>query len=186
MAGVSAMSEWVTANRLAEPFVLSQASGGAARPVGEPVPTIATGGAVALIAPYYGSGSGETCTTVENPLPTATAKARFGLVVPITHTDRSNRARNVETELLPTITTAKRGELALVEGVGEEPHYDILYRMLQPHELGPAMGFDKYEFAGTKTEQIKQIGNAVSVKLMKACVKSIMQDFVKPEMREAA
>jgi DNA (cytosine-5)-methyltransferase 1 len=44
--------------------------------------------------------------------------------------------------------------------------------MLEPHELAAAMGFTNdeatYEFAGTKTEQIKQIGNAVSVEMMEA------------------
>jgi len=34
----------------------------------------------------------------------------------------------------------------------------------------------KYEFAGTKTEKIKQIGNAVSVSKMRACVSAIMAD----------
>lgn len=33
-----------------------------------------------------------------------------------------------------------------------------------------------YEFAGTKTDQIKQIGNAVSVAKMKACVGTLMAD----------
>ena len=59
---------------LAEPFMLSQASGGSPRGTADPVPTIPTGGAHALISPYYGFGSGDTCTTAEAPLPTATAK----------------------------------------------------------------------------------------------------------------
>ena len=171
---------------LVEPFVLSQASGGAPRATSEPLPTAATGGAIALISTYYGSGSGETCNTVEVPLPTATGQARFAVVVPITHSDGSNRARDVETDPLPTLTTAHRGEQALVEGTAE---YDILFRMLEPHELAAAMGFNsdetQYEFAGTKTEKIKQIGNAVSVKLMKACVLAMMADAVEP-IAEAA
>ncbi len=41
---------------------------------------------------------------------------------------------------------------------------DVLYRMLEPHELAKAMGFgDSYQFAGTKTAVKKQIGNAVEV-----------------------
>lgn len=52
--------------------------------------------------------------------------------------------------------------------------------MLEPHELAAAMGFDTedaaYEFAGTKTDKIKQIGNAVSVRKMQACVRAIMAD----------
>jgi DNA (cytosine-5)-methyltransferase 1 len=132
------------------------------------------------------------------------------MVVPITHADGSNRARDVDTAPLPTLTTANRGELAfiaaqfgerdgqaprvhdvghpvpgilasghinLIEGT---PHYDILFRMLEPHELAAAMGFNSddaaYEFAGTKTEQIKQIGNAVSVAKMRACVLAIAAD----------
>jgi DNA (cytosine-5)-methyltransferase 1 len=86
-----------------QPFVLSQASGGAPCEVGEPLPTVPGGGAHALIAPYYGSGSGETCSSVDEPPPTATAKARFGLVMPVTHACGGNRARSVE-EPLHTIT----------------------------------------------------------------------------------
>ncbi|MCS0503606.1 DNA cytosine methyltransferase [Ancylobacter mangrovi] len=57
------------------------------------------------------------------------------------------------------------------------------------------MGFDSeeaaYKFAGTKTEQIKQIGNAVSVAKMRACVGALMADAAPAdrapvEFREAA
>ncbi|MBX4870605.1 DNA cytosine methyltransferase [Rhizobium bangladeshense] len=195
---------------LIEPFVLSQASGGSPRGVNDPIPTAPTGGAHALISPYYGSGSGETCNSVEETLPTITSKGRFGMVLPITHSDGSNRARDVEEDPLPTVTTANRGELAFIAAqFGERdgqaprvhdisqpaptiaatghinliepgPEYDILFRMLEPHELAAAMGFNTdeftYEFAGTKTEMIKQIGNAVSVAKMKACVGAIMAD----------
>ena len=134
------------------------------------------------------------------------------MVVPITHADESNRARDVDEDPLPTLTTANRGELAFIaaqfgerEGqaprvhdIGEPtptiaatghvnlveaqeaPHYDILFRMLEPHELAAAMGFNgedaPYEFAGNKTEQIRQIGNAVSVAKMRACVGALMAD----------
>jgi DNA (cytosine-5)-methyltransferase 1 len=206
------------AGYVVEPFVLSQASGGAPRAASEPLPTIVTGGdrgsGTALISPYYGSGSGETCVSAEEPLPTVTSKGRFGMVVPITHADGSNRARDVDTDPLPT---ANRGELAFItaqhgERPGQAPrvhdvneptptiaatghvdlvegtdHYDILFRMLEPHELAAAMGFNTedqvYEFAGTKTEMVKQIGNAVSVEMMDAEVAAIMADAA-PRMRE--
>ncbi|MDR6952311.1 DNA (cytosine-5)-methyltransferase 1 [Ancylobacter sp. 3268] len=242
---------------LVQPFVLSQASGGAPRQVGEPLPTIVTGGqrgsGTALISPYYGSGSGETCVSVEDPLPTVTAKGRFGMVVPVTqsgggatardvadpiptlttakggefaivmpvtHDDGSSRARDAAVDPLPTVTGANRGDLAFIaaqfgEREGQAPRvhdvdepaptlcatgrvnlvegteqFDILFRMLEPHELAAAMGFNteesKYEFAGTKTEQIKQIGNAVSVAKMKACVGAIMADEAPGAVLEAA
>jgi DNA (cytosine-5)-methyltransferase 1 len=75
----------------------------------------------ALIAPFYGSGSGETCSSVDRPLPTVTTKARFGLVMPVTHGKRGNRARDIE-QPLPTVTGAHRGELAcIVAAWGERP-----------------------------------------------------------------
>ena len=230
---------------LVEPFVLSRHAGGAPRSVDEPTPTQVAKQSHVLISPYYGSGSGETCIEAEDPLPTVTSKGRFGLVVPVTHTqgaagardvgdpiptvttakggefaivmpvthhDGSDRARDAS-EPLPTVTGANRGELAfiaaqfgerdgqaprghdldepaptlcatgrvnLVEGEAEGERYDILFRMLEPHELAAAMGFNtdeaSYEFAGNKTEQIKQIGNAVSVSKMKACVGALMAD----------
>lgn len=201
---------------LVEPFVLSQASGGGPRAVADPVPTIPAGGAHALVAPYYGSGSGETCGSVDAPLPTITAKARFGLVVPLTHSDASNRARSVE-DPVPTITTANRGELAFItpgfgERKGQAPRahaidepaptiaakghlhlaepgegFDILFRMLQPHELAAAMGFSdeaaKYEFVGNKTEVTRQIGNAVPVNTSAAHVAALLVGAV-PGRRE--
>jgi DNA (cytosine-5)-methyltransferase 1 len=49
-------------------------------------------------------------------------------------------------------------------------------------------GFDAdglaYDFAGTKTEKIKQIGNAVSVAKMKACVGVLMADAAPAGRRE--
>jgi DNA (cytosine-5)-methyltransferase 1 len=187
---------------LLEPFVMSRHSEGAPRSIEQPTPTQVAKQSHCLISPYYGSGSGKTCQGVVNPLPTVTAKARFGIVVPITHSDNSNRARDVETDPIPTLTTAHRGELAFITAQhGERPapticaeghidlvvpteQYDILFRMLEPHELAAAMGFNSdevtYVFAGTKTEKIKQIGNAVSVAKMKACVSAIMADAELP------
>lgn len=109
---------------LIESFVLSQHAGGAPRSVTEPIPGMTAAGAHALIAPYYGSGSGETCGTPASPLPTVTTKARFGLVMPITHSGDRGRARSLE-EPLPTITGAHRGELAcIVAAFGERPGQD--------------------------------------------------------------
>ncbi|WP_309086412.1 DNA cytosine methyltransferase [Chelativorans sp.] len=209
---------------LVEPFMLSRQGEGAPRPVSEPTPTQVAKHSHVLISPYYGNGwqieagAPPPCFTADDPLPPITTKGRFGMVVPITHADGSDRARDVEADPLPTITTANRGELAFIaaqfgerEGqaprvhnvdeptptlcasgrvnlVEATPQYDILFRMLEPHELAAAMGFNtedqEYEFAGTKTEKIKQIGNAVSVAKMKACVGAIMADAA-PKRRVA-
>jgi DNA (cytosine-5)-methyltransferase 1 len=182
------------AGYVVEPFVLSRHAGGAPRSVEEPTPCQVAKHSHVLIAPYYGSGSGESCGSAEQPLPTVTTKARFGMVVPVTHGgDASNRARDLD-QPIPTVTTAPRGELAFITpAIGEHegraprlhdlgepgPGVDILFRMLEPHELARAMGFEdaetRYEFAGNKTEVTRQIGNAVPVNTAAALVGAIVE-----------
>jgi DNA (cytosine-5)-methyltransferase 1 len=80
-----------------------------------------------LVAPYYGSGSGKTCKSVEAPLDTVTAKARFGVVEPVAEpfviSTRHSRQgagpgpRDVS-KPLPTIT-AGGSQVGVVEGVAE-------------------------------------------------------------------
>jgi DNA (cytosine-5)-methyltransferase 1 len=163
---------------IVEPFVLSQASGGSPRGAGAPVPTIPCGGAHVIVAPYYGSGSGMTCTSAAEPLPTATTKSRFGLVIPITHSDPSNRARSIEDHPFPTITTAKRGELILVTESLNKDDCDILYRMFETHELASAMSIStpehQYHFTGNKTEVVRQIGQAIPRRTGRALAGSLM------------
>jgi DNA (cytosine-5)-methyltransferase 1 len=54
---------------------------------------------------------------------------------------------------------------------------DIRFRMLQPHELAAAMSFPKgYKFAGTRDQQVKQIGNAVPVRTAEALCKAILEN----------
>lgn len=196
------------AGYLVEPFMLSRHGGGAPRSVGQPTPTQVAQHSQILIAPYYGSGSGETCTSGDDPLPTLTAKPRFGMVMPVTHSDGSGRARNVDAEPVPTLTCAKRGELAFVTAqFGERPgqaprvhdiaapvegieNFDVLFRMFEVHELAAAMGLNRdgvrYQFTGTKTEQVKQIGNAVEHYLMKAEIKALMADAKPGKARRQA
>src|SRR5579863_1927007 len=200
---------------MVEPFLMSRKGEGAPRSVEEPTPTQVAKHSHCLISPYYGDGSGKTCCSADDPLPTIRSHGSLGMVVPVTHSDGSNRARDVS-DPLPTLTTANRGELAFITAsfgerdgqaprthpveeptpticatgrvnlVQATPEFDILFRMLEPHELAAAMGFNgddqTYEFTGTKTERIRQIGNAVSVAKMKACVSAVMSDEAVPAM----
>lgn len=130
--------------RQAEPFLLSGLSEGAARPVSAPMPTTTTTSRPMLVrsmlAPYYGSGSGETCASINNPLPTISTRDRFALIS------------------------------------GHEDPPDILMRFLKPSELSAAMSFDPgYHFAGTKSDQIRQIGNAVPPALARAVASQLME-----------
>ncbi len=127
---------------LIQPCLLPQQSDGRLRPVSEPVPAVATSGAIALVEPYLVEyyGNGGT-SPVADPVPTVTAKARFALA-------------------LPEITLE-----------GQRYRLDIRFRMLTARELARAQGFpDSYQFTGTKTAVIRQIGNAVPRRLARAIV----------------
>ena len=130
---------------LIQPFILGQQSCSAPRSVSQPVPTVVTDGAMALVEPflikYYGNE--KSAESIHEPLDTVTTKDRFLLVEP------------------------KTGK-AVAE-------LDILFRMLQPHELAAAMSFPKnYQFTGNRGEQVKQIGNAVPVNLARAHAKALL------------
>ncbi|KAA0571108.1 DNA cytosine methyltransferase [Azospirillum sp. Sh1] len=90
VAGKGAISLVQPSLNAVDPILLHvNHQGEAARllPVNDPLPTGTSkrgiGVATALIAPYYGSGSGETCKPATEPLDSPTTKARFGLVEPI-------------------------------------------------------------------------------------------------------
>ena len=138
----------------AEPFIVilrgtkeSQCLASARR-IDEPLPTIATAGAISIVEPFmvkfYGNEHG--AESINAPIGTITTKDRFGLV---------------------------RGYL--VNYKGEQYLLDIRFRMLQPHELAKGMGFPSdYKFVGNKKDQVKQIGNAVSPNLSEALIYSAL------------
>lgn len=105
----------------------------------------------AFLAPYYGSGSGETGRDLRQPAPTVT-----------------------------TVTTKDRFQLVTVMIEGEQyAIVDIGMRMLQPHELAMAQGVPaSYQFAHidgkplAKHKQVRLIGNSVCPPLARAIVEA--------------
>jgi len=148
---------------LATPMIIGQHGGSAPRPVENPLPTIATKGAISLVESfliqYYGSGSGKVPHSLDKPLATIPTKGRFGMVQSGFLIDYYGNTKPHSVDYpIPTIL-ASSNKYGLVQ-VG----LDIYYRMLQPHELAAAMSFPKeYTFCGNKGDQIRQIGNAVPV-----------------------
>jgi DNA (cytosine-5)-methyltransferase 1 len=61
----------------------------------------------------------------------------------------------------PVGTLSTRDRYALVSG--DVDIDDVLFRMLEPHEIGRAMSFgDDYLVLGNKRERVRQYGNAVT------------------------
>lgn len=143
------------AGALVEPFVIQANHGtngkrndsGRVRSVREPLSTITTGGrSHALVEPFLVQYNGMSkAHHVDSPVAAITAKDRHGLVEP-------------KAEPAP-------GGVAI----------DILFRMLEPHELERAMGFDGNEFTGTKKHRVLMIGNAVEVNTAKALVRAVLE-----------
>lgn len=158
-------------------------SGETCKSANEPLDTITAKERFGMVLPVTHAGGENRVHDVSGPLPTVTGANRGELAfITAQHGERAGQAPRVHdiNEPTPTIAATGHVDLVVAEGIHEGERYDILFRMLEPHELAAAMGFNdedqEYEFAGTKTDKIKQIGNAVSVSMMKAEVRAIMAD----------
>lgn len=106
---------------LAQPFVLSQASGGAARSVQDPVPTICAPGGASLVEPFViatdQQGSNGDCVgSAEEPLTTVTTKARHAVVEPfVIGAGGPERAGDARSADRPLNTVLTRQSMAVVE-----------------------------------------------------------------------
>jgi DNA (cytosine-5)-methyltransferase 1 len=131
------------------------------RTIDEPLPTVtgANRGELAVLEPFLlGQQSGAEGRAVSDPAPTVATKGAISLIEPfiVSYYGTLNVSRAGDP--LPTVTTKDRF------GLVQPAQLDITFRMLRPHELAAAMGFPAdYQFAGTRTDQVKQIGNAVEV-----------------------
>jgi DNA (cytosine-5)-methyltransferase 1 len=186
-----------------QPFILKQYK--TTRPYSstdEPLPTVTAqfehlGLVEPYIVEYHGSGAGkERVRPVDDPLPAQDTSNRFGLAQPVIVKYHGNEkgAHSVD-EPLPTVTTKDRcgvAEPCIAPALKEQVRLlaeagylekgdvvgvlDIRFRMLTPRELARAMGFSEdYKFSGNRADEVKQIGNAVSVRKAKALCKAAIQ-----------
>lgn len=133
----------------------------AVKPLSEPIRTITGQAEYALTEAFLVHLRGtSTDVSLDGPVPTITAGGcHLGLVQVLM--DRCRRKRK-KTDRFPGMVIRLNGELY---------YLDVLFRMLQPSELGAGQGFpEDYVFNGTKEQQYKQIGNAVPPGLSKALV----------------
>jgi DNA (cytosine-5)-methyltransferase 1 len=176
---------------LCEPFIVKLRGGeethldkSSAKPIDEPVPSLTTGRNVALAQPFlvpsFGEREGQEPRyhSVDAPLPTVAATGHIAVAEPflIKFYGAATGAQSVK-EPLDTVTAKDRHALVrpIVQIDGQKYVLDIRFRMLQPHELAGAQGFPRdYKFTGTKTEQVKLIGNAVPRRLARAIVYAVL------------
>lgn len=142
----------------------------------KPLPTVTTAGNhFGLVEPFMVIARGQSkVRAISDPVPTVTSSGagHIGLIEPfIIQYYGNGDARSINNPL-DTVTTKDR--FALING--EICDFDIRFRMLQPHELAAAQGFPKdYILTGNKTEQVKQIGNAVPVNTARALCLNLLK-----------
>ncbi|MEU6628426.1 DNA cytosine methyltransferase [Streptomyces parvus] len=118
-----------------------------------------------FIVPMRGGGDKEKARHLGHPVHTVSAGGNHhGLVTPfdglLVPYYGNGQARPVSDPVgaLPT-----RDRYGLLDGAGEYDFSKVLFRMLQPHEIGRAMAFaDSYRVLGSKRDRVRQYGNAVT------------------------
>jgi DNA (cytosine-5)-methyltransferase 1 len=155
-----------------------------AKSVDQPLDTITVKDRFGLICPVTHSNGGNLARDVGAPLPTlTTSKGGHLAFITASFGERDGQLPRTHDLEMPMPTIPAQGSVRLTEaseGEGEQ-QYDILFRMLHWRELARAMSFSDadsdYEFAGTKTEITKQIGNAVPVRTARALVAAALWDL---------
>jgi len=143
---------------LIQPFIVNAANQGGedrrCHSLDDPLPTITTIKRHALATPFLVSAGGPNVDArpVSEPMNTVLTRDHMGLVEPflVPYYGACTEADSIS-DPIRTVTTKDR--LGLVEPNGHA-QLDILFRMLQPHELAAAMSFPaNYQFAGNRGDQ---------------------------------
>lgn len=151
-------------------FVMNNNTNNIPRTLDKPIHAITTGNHKFLVQPLVlGQQSGAECRPSDAPCPTiATAGAvRMATPVPVGVVDMSRPAGPDSGHITPadrpirTVTTFDnlQGVFLMTE---DGTVIDVRMRMLKPSELAAAHSFPAdYKLTGTRTDQVKQIGNSV-------------------------
>lgn len=130
---------------------------GVAKPAKHPIDTVSAGGNHHALVMRNNTGGAEMTTPVTEELRTLTTGGHQSLLVPYYGASESGRPT---TEPHGTLTTTDRYGLA--EGISLDVD-DVMFRMLTPDEIKVGMAFaPDYYLGGSKREQVKQAGNAVT------------------------
>ncbi|MFF2493223.1 DNA cytosine methyltransferase [Agromyces sp. NPDC058064] len=161
-------------------LVIPMRNHGVAKPADRPIDTVAANGNHHALVMRNNEGGAEMSTPVDEPLRALTTHGHQSLLVPYYGASESARPAS---DPHGTLTTNDR--YALAEGISLDVD-DVLFRMLTPHEIKRGMAFaDDYVLLGTKREQVKQAGNAVTPPAARDLGRAVAE-FLMPELEEVA
>ena len=160
---------------LIEPFIFANRTNNVPKRLDEPVPTLCTADHIGLVEPFICPMRFDNPPKrIDEPMTTLCARNEMGLVQPfLVKFYGTAGAARLDTPL-DAVTTRDRFGLVTVDG--KQYRLDIRFRMLAPHELAQAQGFARdHHFCGNRTEQVRQIGNAVPVQTAQALCETTLR-----------
>lgn len=147
---------------------------------------------LAWLAPFIAElrGGGSDARSVNESLATVTASGNHhGLVVPEDLSEHllvpyyGNGTARPVVEPIGALTT--RDRYALVRGRVDIE--DVLFRMLEPHEIGRAMAFvPGYQVIGSKREKVRMYGNAVTPPVAEVIISALVECITGEDLEVAA
>lgn len=141
------------------PFLAELRGGGStARLASDALATVtASGNHHGLVVPYYGNGQ---AAPDGRPLPTVTTVDRHALI----HRNNGGGAEMTTPDYEPVRTITTAGHQSVLQADRPTVNLDdVRFRMLEPDEIKQAMAFpEAYVMVGTRREQVKLAGNAVT------------------------
>ena len=154
-AGLSSEPMRTQSTRNETAIVIPLRNHGVAKPASSPIDTVAANGNHHALVMRNNTGGAEMTTPVTETLRTVTTAGHQSLLVPY----YGNGTASTTDEAHRTLTTTDRYSLVS----GSVDIEDCIFRMLTPDEIKRGMGFaGDYKLLGTKREQVKQSGNAVT------------------------
>jgi DNA (cytosine-5)-methyltransferase 1 len=179
------------------PFVAELRGGGSdARSVGEALATVtASGNHHGLVTPpgfvmrnnTPRGGAGHLCTPFDEPLRALTTAGHQSLVTWETLLVPYYGNGNARPATDPIGALSTRDRYAIVNGLDDIPLDDVLFRMLEPHEIGRAMAFaNDYVVLGNKREKVRQYGNAVTPPVAEVIVSALVETITGVPLERAS
>jgi len=166
-------------HELCTPIIIEHMNNGRARSVKEPIGVQTTHDRYSLVQScILGQQGGSALRQDNKPCPTiscAGALQKVDAIVIDTSRPAGPSSGHIGSAKKPirTLTTCDnvQGVFAILE---DGRLLDVRLRMLKPSELAAAHSFPKgYKLTGSRTDQVKQIGNSIPVQTAKAIVKAI-------------
>ncbi|MFI6793633.1 DNA cytosine methyltransferase [Nonomuraea sp. NPDC050383] len=179
------------------PFVAELRGGGSdARSVSEALATVtASGNHHGLCVPpgfvmrnnTPRGGAGHLCTPFDEPLRALTTAGHQSVVtwesLLVPYYGKGNARPAGE----PIGTLSTRDRYAVVNGLADLDLDDVLFRMLEPHEIGRAMAFGQdYVVLGNKREKVRQYGNAVTPPVAEIIVSALVEAITGEQLERAS